>query len=151
VVDYLSRDVDSVRELARALQAARTPGPLPHPLPDEPSMPTSYRDRYSEVFGAVMTIDQQVATLARLKFDIETHNRETEALDVLRVLADRVDLAWRLHGEVVELAHDPRDAPRHDVHGHPCARSWTRCRGRSTSRSPQSRRTVSWASANTMT
>ena len=58
---------------------APAPGPLPAVLPAPPPIPLSYRDRFATLFGPAMTMEDQVATFARLKLDIDNGANEDEA------------------------------------------------------------------------
>ena len=100
VIDFVSRDADSVRALAKAVLRAPAPGPLPELLSEPPPMPLSYRDRFAEIFAATLSMDQQVSLFARLKFDIENGNNEQEAFALLRSLCERDDLSWKLHQDI---------------------------------------------------
>lgn len=76
-------------------------------------MPASYSDRFHEVFSPRMTVDEQLATFSRLRFDIESGAHREEATELLLRLYERPDVAWRVRQSIDEFrAGDPRpDAP----------------------------------------
>ena len=71
VVDFRTRNPDSVKALAKAVFSIGDAGPLPAVLPEIPPIPRSYRDRFADLFRPDMTLDEQVSLFALLKFDIE--------------------------------------------------------------------------------
>ena len=87
LIDFQSDDVPSIKALARALMHAPAPGPLPATLPAPPPIPLSYRDRFATLFGPAMTMEDQVATFARLKLDIDNDSNAAEALSTVRQFA----------------------------------------------------------------
>jgi hypothetical protein len=100
VIDFMRRDADSARALARAVLRVDQPGPLPEPLPEPPPMPLSYRDRFAGVFRSTLSVDEQLSLFARLKFDIDIGTNVLEATELLRRLHERPDLSWKIHHDI---------------------------------------------------
>ena len=100
VVDFRTRNPDSVKALAKAVFSIGDAGPLPAVLPEIPPMPRSYRDRFADLFRPDMTLDEQVSLFALLKFDIENGTNQREATELLRRMYDRPDLSWKVRQSI---------------------------------------------------
>jgi len=119
LIDYQPGDAQSIKDLARAVLHAPPPGPLPATLPPAPPLPESYRDRFAALFGQNLAMPDQVSALARLKLDIDNDQNADDARELLAVLRDRPDVAWRVREDIVTLlaqpvrtpAPEPEDAP----------------------------------------
>jgi predicted NACHT family NTPase len=102
LVDFRTKDVGTVKTLARALLAvARGLGPLPDPLPDPPPVPRSYADRFAGLFGSsFLSLDEQLSLFSRLKFDIENGPYDAEAVEFLGRLRVRADTSWKVRQDI---------------------------------------------------
>jgi len=107
VIDYVPGDAQSIKDLARAVLHAPLPGPVPATLPPAPPLPESYRDRFAALFGQSLPMPEQVSALARLKLDIDNDQNADDARELLVVLRDRPDVAWRVREDIVTLLAQP--------------------------------------------
>jgi hypothetical protein len=103
LVDFVANDADSIRALARAVINAPQPDPLPEVLPDEPPMPESYRDRFSQLFARELPVADQISACARLKMDVESDQNADEARELLGVLRDRHDVVFKVHQDITRF------------------------------------------------
>ena len=93
VVDFCRPDVKSAFALAAAVAALPAPRPLPQPLPEPPPAPISYLSELKELSQATaLSMDQQLALVARLKAALDRSSHRAAAEEVLRSLQDRNDL-----------------------------------------------------------
>ena len=93
VVDYRQPDTMSAFALAAALAALPTPQALPQPLPDPPLIPVSYLSGLKEQSqAATLSMDEQLALVARLKVALSRATEREAAEEVLRSLQNRDDL-----------------------------------------------------------
>jgi hypothetical protein len=93
VVDYCQPDMKSAFALAAALAALPTPRALPQPLPEPPPIPISYLSGLKERSqAATLSMDEQLALVARLKVALDRASERTAAEEVLRSLQSRDDL-----------------------------------------------------------
>jgi len=111
LIDYVVDDAASIKELARAVLHAPSPGPLPEVLPVEPPVPESYRDRFAVLFGRQLAMEDQVSAFARLKMDVENDQNADDARELLRVLHDRPDVAWRVREDIARFLADRAPHP----------------------------------------
>jgi len=93
MVDYSDPDVSAAFELADAL-AHLPPSPeLPDPLPEPPPVPLSYlSDLTARVRAPSLTLDEQLALVARLRAALGKSTEHQPALELLRTLQGREDL-----------------------------------------------------------
>ena len=103
IVSFLTRDIESVRALAKAVLKAGEPGPLPDALPSPPPVPQSYKDRFDKLFGAALNLDEQLSLFARLKFDLESGSNTADTTELLRRLYERPDLSWKVRQDIEAL------------------------------------------------
>lgn len=93
VVDYQEPDMKHAFALAAALAALPVPQALPQPLPEPPPIPVSYLSGLMERSRAVtLSMDEQLALVARLKAALGRASERAAAEQVLRSLQNRDDL-----------------------------------------------------------
>jgi hypothetical protein len=93
VVDYRQPDTMSAFALAAALTTLPTPQALPRPLPEPPPIPVSYLSGLKEqAQAATLSMDEQLALVARLKVALGRVSEREAAEEVLRSLQNRHDL-----------------------------------------------------------
>jgi hypothetical protein len=101
VVDYVGRTPESVLALRDALDHAPPPPALPDPLPEPPPVPISYFGHYREQIGAdSLPYPQQQALLIELKGHLGNEEDRDDAVDLLRALSRRQDLAQSIATEI---------------------------------------------------
>ena len=102
-IDYRPGDVESTKQLAKALNSVHDSVPLPEPLPLPPPAPQSYRERFARLFGpGALTIEEQVNYYVRLTLDVDGANSQ-EAFELLGVLHARPDLSWKVRQDIDKL------------------------------------------------
>jgi hypothetical protein len=111
LIDYVADDPASIKGLARAVLHAPPPGPLPQEMPAPPPVPESYRDRFAALFGRDMSMADQVNAFARLKLDVDNDQNADDARELLRVLHDRPDVAWRVREDIATYLSRPTAPP----------------------------------------
>ena len=109
VIDFMRRDVEAVRALAKAVLRVDQDAPLPDVLPIPPPIPQSYRDRYSAVFNESLSMGDQLSLVARLRFDMDNGNNAREAAELLRQLHDRPDLSWKVRQDISTILGNPQE------------------------------------------
>jgi hypothetical protein len=110
VVDYCQPDTRSAFALAAALAALPAPRALPRPLPEPPSIPVSYLGRLKEHSqAAALSMDEQLALVARLKVALGRATERQAAEEILRSLQNRNDLYEMSAREIETIL--PRRAP----------------------------------------
>jgi len=93
VVDYRQPDTKSAFALAAAVAALPAPQAPPQPLPESPPIPISYLSGLKERAQAdTLSMDEQLALIARLKVALGRARDREVAEAVLRSLQDRDDL-----------------------------------------------------------
>ena len=114
-VDYRAQDKQAAYAMVRALHSVPESAPLPHPLPAEPPVPTSYLGD----LRAQIESDQEL-TLARqrdLLFELKRRLRDAEscedALDLMRLLRGREELLASIAEEINAIL-DRRTQERND-------------------------------------
>jgi hypothetical protein len=101
IVAFTESTVETVRQLARALLRQPVPPPLPDPVPDPPPMPRSYGDDYRRRLAAPgMTLDEQVELFAVLRAHCADPINGPDALDLLKQLRERPDIAYRVAQDI---------------------------------------------------
>jgi hypothetical protein len=113
VVDYCQPDTKSAFALAAALAVLPTPRGLPQPLPEPPPIPISYLSGLMERSqAATLSMDDQLALVARLKDALGRASERKAAEEVLRSLQDRNDL-YQVSAREIESLLPPfnRQAP----------------------------------------
>ena len=110
IVDYLPDDVQTLRELVRAVVNAPPAPAVPTQLPPPPPVPISYRDRFPELFGEAVPMRDQVRILAELKLDLNNDVHADAAAELLRILHGRGDTVWKVRDEINALLDHPNDA-----------------------------------------
>ena len=103
-------DVQTLRELVRAVVNAPPPPAVPTQLPPPPPVPISYRDRFPELFGEAVPMRDQVRILAELKLDLNNDVHADAAAELLRILHGRGDTVWKVRDEIDALLDRPNDA-----------------------------------------
>jgi hypothetical protein len=104
VLDYAPRTPDSVLQLAKALVLLPPSQPLPSPLPAPPAVPESYTGPFlRQITASTLPIDEQLRLVAVLKYDTDLPTRRRDALELLRQLRDRPDIAHRAYAEIDEF------------------------------------------------
>jgi len=120
VVDYRQPDTKSAFALAAALATLPAPQALPQPLPEPPPIPISYLSGLKERSqAATLSMDEQLALIARLKAALGRANEREAAEEVLRSLQDRHDL-YQVSAREIETIlpplylrpPEPREAPK---------------------------------------
>jgi hypothetical protein len=93
VVDYTGSTTADAFRLAGALAACPPEEPLPDPLPEPPPIPVSYLTRLGQLVRAPsLSLDEQLALVARLRTAAEHPEERELALEMLERLAGRDDL-----------------------------------------------------------
>jgi Trypsin-like peptidase domain/TIR domain len=93
MVDYSEPDVGAAFELADALAHLPQSPELPDPLPEPPPVPLSYlSDLTARVRAPSLTLDEQLALVARLRSALGKPTEHVPALELLRTLQRREDL-----------------------------------------------------------
>jgi hypothetical protein len=101
-IDYTTPGPQAAFSLAAALYALPPAPPLPDPLPTPPSVPISYMSGLSDrVRAPSLTLDEQLAVVARLRTAVERARERPAALELLHALNQRTDL---YHATAVEIA-----------------------------------------------
>jgi hypothetical protein len=115
IVDYTQPGEDAAFELAAALNALRTPPPLPDPLPEPPGVPRSYQyDLADEANKPSLTLDEQLALVARLRGFVTQPDDHDWAVELLKGMQARRDLYKAVDREVseaLELAPKGEEPP----------------------------------------
>lgn len=92
-VDYCEPGMKNAFALAAALLALPDPQALPRPLPEPPPIPVSYLSGLMERSqAATLSMDEQLALVARLKVAFGRASERGAAEEVLRSLQNRDDL-----------------------------------------------------------
>jgi hypothetical protein len=93
VIDYCDPGVDAAFELANAVIHIPTSPALPHPMPAPPVIPVSYlSDLTVRVHATTLTLDEQLAIVARLGAALRKEAERGPALELLNSLQQRDDL-----------------------------------------------------------
>ncbi|MPV35695.1 toll/interleukin-1 receptor domain-containing protein [Georgenia subflava] len=93
IVDYSSPSAEAAFEIADAVARAPRSAALPDPLPAPPPVPLTYvNDLAERVHRPSMSLDEQLATVARLEEALAKEVHRGAALQLLRALANRQDL-----------------------------------------------------------
>ena len=109
VVDYRGTGTKSAFALAAALAALPAPRALPRPLPDPPPIPISYLSELKERSQATaLSMDEQLALIARLKVALARASEREAAEEVLRSLEKRNDL-YQVSAREIEFLLSPLD------------------------------------------
>ena len=117
VVDYVGRTPDGVLALRDALDAAPSAPALPDPLPAPPAVPISYFGHYREQVSAdSLSFAEQQSLLLELKNHFGNEDDRDDAVDLLRALRGRLDLAQSVAAEIDTLlapvsAQEPTPPP----------------------------------------
>ena len=117
VVDYVGRTPDGVLALRDALDAAPSAPALPDPLPEPPAVPISYFGHYREQVSAdSLSFAEQQSLLLELKNHFGNEDDRDDAVDLLRALRGRLDLAQSVAAEIDTLlapvsAQEPTPPP----------------------------------------
>jgi hypothetical protein len=128
-IDYTQPGPNAAFELAGALYALPPTAPLPDPLPDPPPVPISYLSGLSDrVRAATLSLDDQLAVVARLRTAMEPPREREAALELLQVLRQRTDLYHTPALEIEKLlqgqtppSSSPVDAPRRECQREPAS------------------------------
>jgi TIR domain len=108
-IDYTAPGPNAAFELAGALYSLPPARPLPDPLPDPPPVPISYLSGLSDrVRAATLTLDDQLAVVARLRTAMERPREREAAVELLEALRQRTDL---YHVPAVEIDKLLRERP----------------------------------------
>jgi hypothetical protein len=92
-IDYTQPGPNAAFELAGALYGLPPAGPLPDPLPDPPPVPISYLSGLSDrVRAANLSLDDQLAVVARLRTAMERPREREAAVNLLQAMRQRTDL-----------------------------------------------------------
>jgi hypothetical protein len=104
-IDYRKRDLDCVRQLARALSALPPARPLPDPLPLAPEAPLSHlASLTTRIAGAdAMTYEEQCALLIDLWRSLRVPATRVDAYSLLERLRNRPDLFKAIAEDIDEL------------------------------------------------
>ena len=109
VVDYRGTGTKSAFALAAALATLPAPRALPRPLPDPPPIPISYLSELKERSQATaLSMDEQLALIARLKVALARASEREAAEEVLRSLEKRNDL-YQVSAREIEFLLSPLD------------------------------------------
>jgi hypothetical protein len=93
MVDYCEPDMKSAFALAAALGTLPAPRALSQPPPEPPPIPVSYLSGLKERSqAAALSMDEQLALIARLKAALDRATEREAAEEVLRSLQNRDDL-----------------------------------------------------------
>ena len=117
ILNYLERTADAAISLVTALAAARSPGPLPQPLPAGPPVPMSYMNTYRErVDQLSLGFQEQSQLLSELRAHLSDDDDRASATELIVRLRHRGDIAESIGSEIDSLlATSPApvsDAPR---------------------------------------
>jgi hypothetical protein len=108
-IDYTAPGPNAAFELAGALYSLPPARPLPDPLPDPPPVPISYLSGLSDrVRAATLSLDDQLAVVARLRTAMERPRERQAAIELLESLRERTDL---YHAPAVEIDKLLRERP----------------------------------------
>jgi TIR domain/Protein of unknown function (DUF2510) len=108
-IDYTAPGPNAAFELAGALYSLPPARPLPDPLPDPPPVPISYLSGLSDrVRAATLSLDDQLAVVARLRTAMERPREREAAVELLEALRQRTDL---YHVPAVEIDKLMRERP----------------------------------------
>jgi hypothetical protein len=108
-IDYTTPGPNAAFELAGALYGLPPAGPLPDPLPAPPPVPISYLSGLSDrVRAATLSLDDQLAVVARLRTAMERPRERQAAVELLEALRQRTDL---YHTPAVEIDQLLRERP----------------------------------------
>ena len=92
-VDYSTPGPDAAFELADALANVPYAPALPDPLPEPPPTPLGYFERLADrVHAPTLTLDEQLALVARLRTALDREEHRPAALELLSTLQRRDDL-----------------------------------------------------------
>lgn len=113
VVDYCEPGTKAAFALAAAMLALPVPQALPRPLPEPPPIPVSYLSGLMERSqAATLSMDEQLALVARLKIALGRTSEREAAEEVLRSLQNRDDLYLVSAREIESLLSPPnREVP----------------------------------------
>jgi hypothetical protein len=119
-IDYTAPGPNAAFELAGALYSLPPARPLPDPLPDPPPVPISYLSGLSDrVRAATLSLDDQLAVVARLRTAMERPREREAATELLEAMRQRTDLYHvpaleidKLLRERPAAAADPVEAPK---------------------------------------
>ena len=116
-VDYRRQDRQTAFALIRSINRMPAPAPLPDPLPEAPAAPGSHLGEMKERIDSTgeLNIEEQIATVFKLKEEIRVGRSPDEARGLLRRLRERDDLRAKVAKEIeAALAgtEDRRAAPR---------------------------------------
>ena len=104
VIDYIDPDVDAAFELAAALTHIPTSPALPEPMPAKPVIPVSYLSEFTvRVHAPTLTLDEQLAIVARLGAALRKPAERGPALELLNSLHQRDDLYMAPAREIEKL------------------------------------------------
>ena len=93
IVDYRSPGPEAAFELADALANLPRSPALPQPLPEPPGIPPSYlSDVANRVYGATLTLDDQLSMVGRLRTALARDTERDAALELLGLMQRRDDL-----------------------------------------------------------
>jgi hypothetical protein len=108
-IDYTAPGPNAAFELAGALYSLPPARPLPDPLPDPPPVPISYLSGLSDrVRAATLSLDDQLAVVARLRTAMERPREREAATELLEAMRQRTDL---YHTPAVEIDKLMRERP----------------------------------------
>jgi hypothetical protein len=108
-IDYTAPGPNAAFELAGALYALPPARPLPDPLPDPPPVPISYLSGLSDrVRAATLSLDDQLAVVARLRTAMERPREREAAIELLEAMRQRTDL---YHAPALEIDKLLRERP----------------------------------------
>jgi hypothetical protein len=125
-IDYTVPGPNAAFELAGALYALPPARPLPDPLPDPPPVPISYLSGLSDrVRAATLSLDDQLAVVARLRTAMERPRERQAAIELLEAMRQRTDLYHAPAVEIDKLMRErpaaasrpvepPREEPKHE-------------------------------------
>jgi TIR domain len=111
-VDYTTRGEEAAFRLIGALSTLPSATPLPDPLPEPPPVPISYLSDISRrVHAPSLTLDEQLALVARLKLALRRAADRQATLGLLAKLRQREDLYYAAARELEQLDAEPEPAP----------------------------------------
>jgi hypothetical protein len=109
IVDYTNLGPMTGFELAAALAALPSASPLPDPLPDPPRRPVPPLAELAQRINAErLSLDDQLALVASLRFEIDRARERTTAMELLRTMQRRRDLYHATWQELDELMQRER-------------------------------------------
>jgi TIR domain len=112
VVDYATPGEEAAFRMFAALSVLPPAAPLPEPLPEPPRVPISYLSDISRrVHGPSLTLDEQLALVARLKLALQRSEDRQATLGLLAKLRQRDDLYYVAARELDQLDAEPKPAP----------------------------------------